>query len=124
MAKLLRACDIPLLLAVMAITVIIAGGFVRIHDAGESCPDWPTCFGTLGFDVSQQEQTEWYDSTGEYDSRGENHRYTTFEIFTEWLHRLLATASGFVVICGLIVVRMRRDELSDENIKLTNELTD
>ena len=117
MAKLLRACDIPLLLAIMAITVIIAGGFVRIHDAGESCPDWPTCFGTLGFDVSQDEQTAWYDSTGEYDSRGENHRYTTFEIFTEWLHRVLATASGLVVICGLIVVRMRRDELSDENWK-------
>ncbi|MDP6379209.1 MAG: COX15/CtaA family protein [Candidatus Thalassarchaeaceae archaeon] len=117
MAKWLRAYDIPLLLAVMALTVIIAGGFVRIHDAGESCPDWPTCFGTLGFDVSEDEQTAWYDSTGEYDSRGENHRYTSFEIFTEWFHRLLATSSGAVVILGLILVHRSRDELSDENWK-------
>mgnify|MGYP001183054763 CR=1 FL=1 len=117
MAKWLRAYDIPLLLAVMALTVIIAGGFVRIHDAGESCPDWPTCFGTLGFDVSEDEQTAWYDSTGEYDSRGENHRYTSFEIFTEWFHRLLATSSGAVVILGLILVHRSREELSDENWK-------
>jgi len=117
MAKMLRACDIPLLLAVMALTVIIAGGFVRINDAGESCPDWPTCFGTFGFDISEDEQTAWYDSTGEYDSRGEDHRYTTFEIFTEWLHRLLATISGLVVIFGLILVHRSREELSDENWK-------
>ncbi|HJL59189.1 MAG TPA: COX15/CtaA family protein, partial [Candidatus Thalassarchaeaceae archaeon] len=83
MAKLLRACDIPLALAIMALTVIIAGGVVRIHDAGESCPDWPTCFGTLGFDVSEEEQTAWYEANpDEVDSRGENHRYTSFEIFT------------------------------------------
>ena len=118
MAKLLRACDIPLALAIMALTVIIAGGFVRIHDAGESCPDWPTCFGTLGFDVSEEEQTAWYEANpDEVDSRGENHRYTSFEIFTEWFHRLLATSSGAVVILGLVLVRKSREKLSDENWK-------
>ena len=85
MVKWLRTCDIPLLLAVMALTVIIAGGFVRIQDAGESCPDWTTCFGTLGFDVSEDEQTAWYDSTGDYDSRGESHL----------THRLKYSQNGF-----------------------------
>jgi|TARA_B110000116_G_scaffold253620_1_gene250434 cytochrome c oxidase assembly protein subunit 15 len=115
MRNWLRACNIPLLLGVMALAVILAGGFARINDAGESCPDWPTCFGTLGFDVSEEDQTAWYESTGEYDSRGENYRYTSFEIFTEWFHRLLATGSGAVVLVGLYKVYKNREKLSDEN---------
>jgi cytochrome c oxidase assembly protein subunit 15 len=104
----------------MALTVILAGGFVRISEAGESCPDWPTCFGTFGFDVSEEEQGAWYSETGEYDSRGMDHRYTTFEIFTEWFHRLLATMSGAVVLLGVFLVRRGRggrgrNDLSDEN---------
>lgn len=117
MKQWLRAHNIPLLLAVMALTVIVAGGFVRINDAGESCPDWPTCFGTLGFDVSEADQTTWYEATGDYDSRGMDHTYTSFEIFTEWFHRLLATGSGAVVIAGLFVVNKRKETLSSENLK-------
>lgn len=116
MGNWLRACNIPLLLGVMALAVILAGGFVRINDAGESCPDWPTCFGTLGFDVSEADQTTWYEANpDEIDSRGENHRYTTFEIFTEWFHRFLATGSGAVVLFGLFKVYKKREKLSDEN---------
>jgi len=99
----------------MALSVIVAGGFVRINDAGESCPDWPTCFGTFGFDVSEADQAAWYESTEDYDSRGMDHRYSSFEIFTEWFHRLLATGSGAVVIAGLFMVHKKRDKLSDEN---------
>ena len=82
-------------IAVLAVTasVIAMGGMIRIYDAGESCPDWPTCFGTWGFDISEEEQGIWWDENpGEEDSRGAQHRYTTFEIFTEWFHRLLAGA--------------------------------
>ena len=43
---------LPLLIVVMAILITVVGGTVRIFDAGESCPDWPTCFGTFGFDVT------------------------------------------------------------------------
>ena len=84
-----------LCLVALAVTgsVIAMGGMIRIYDAGESCPDWPTCFGTWGFDVSEDEQEAWWDENPEEeDSRGANHRYTTFEIFTEWFHRLLAGA--------------------------------
>ena len=41
--------------------VIALGGLIRINDAGESCPDWPTCFGTWGFDISAEEQGEWWE---------------------------------------------------------------
>lgn len=117
MKQWLQAHNIPLLLAAMALTVIVAGGFVRINDAGESCPDWPTCFGTWGFDVSEADQEAWYEASGEYDSRGMTHRYTSFEIFTEWFHRLLATGSGAVCIVGLLIVHRRKEALSSENLK-------
>ena len=100
----------------MTLAVIILGGNVRINDAGESCPDWPTCFGTWGFDISEAEQEAWYDAhPDELDSRGYGQRYTTGEIFTEWAHRLVASLSGVVVIAGLLVVRKQRDSLSDAN---------
>ena len=37
--------------AMIVITVIVIGigGTIRIYDAGESCPDWPTCFGTVSY---------------------------------------------------------------------------
>ena len=75
----------------LTLVVIAVGGVIRIYDAGESCPDWPTCFGTWGFDVSESQQEAWYEENpSEVDSRGSGHRYTTFQIFTEWFHRLLA----------------------------------
>ena len=58
-------------LIVITFLVIALGGIIRIYDAGESCPDWPTCFGTLGFDVSEAEQEAWYEANpDEIDSRG------------------------------------------------------
>lgn len=30
---------------VLAFIVIVAGGYVRLSDAGLGCPDWPTCYG-------------------------------------------------------------------------------
>ena len=58
-------------LVVITFVVIALGGVIRIYDAGESCPDWPTCFGTLGFDVSEAEQEAWYEANpDEIDSRG------------------------------------------------------
>ena len=29
----------------LALGVIVFGGFVRLSNAGLSCPDWPTCYG-------------------------------------------------------------------------------
>ena len=47
-------------LVVLTIMVIAMGGMIRIYDAGESCPDWPTCFGTFGFDKSFYELTLYF----------------------------------------------------------------
>ena len=102
-------------LVIVTFLVIALGGVIRIYDAGESCPDWPTCFGTIGFDVSEAEQGAWYEAhPDEFDSRGSGHRYTTFQIFTEWAHRLLAGAVlGPLVFLNWLIVR-REDGLGSE----------
>ncbi len=107
---------IPLIIALLSILVVATGGFVRINDAGESCPDWPKCFGTWSFDISESEQAEyWEENPEETDSRGENHRYSTFEIFTEWFHRLLV---GMILlpVCLYNVYKVKNSkiELSPE----------
>ncbi|MBR60112.1 MAG: hypothetical protein CMA84_02700 [Euryarchaeota archaeon] len=85
-----QASFIPALLVVMAVLIITFGGTIRIYDAGESCPDWPGCFGTWHFMVSEAEQAAYWDENpDQIDSRGADHRYTIFEIFLEWVHRLL-----------------------------------
>ncbi len=95
----------------LTLVVVAFGGLIRIYDAGESCPDWPTCFGTWGFDISEEDQEGWYnENPDEIDSRGSGHRYTTFQIFTEWAHRLLAgVVLGPLVIFNWFAIRKNED---------------
>ena len=100
--------------------VIGLGGLIRIYDAGESCPDWPLCFGTFGFDISEEEQEAWYiENPDEVDSRGSGHRYTTFQIFTEWLHRILAG----LVLGPLVILNWYMLRGSEEKVKFASTLT-
>ena len=106
-----RGYVIPLIIALLSILVIITGGFIRINDAGESCPDWPKCFDSWSFDISESEQeTYWNENPEEADSRGINHRYSTFEIFTEWFHRLLV---GVILlpVCLYNVFRVKNSKI-------------
>lgn len=99
MALWYRSHLIPFGLALIAFLIITTGGWIRVSGAGESCPDWPTCFGTWGFDITPEEQGEWWEENpDEVDSRGTEHRYTTDQIFTEWAHR------GLVGIIGILVI--------------------
>lgn len=84
-----RLHHLPLALFVITMLAVSLGGAVRIHEAGESCPDWPQCFGTWGFDISEEDQGIWYNETGEFDSDGSGKRYSTGEIFLEWAHRFV-----------------------------------
>ena len=100
--------------------VIGLGGLIRIYDAGESCPDWPLCFGTFGFDISEEEQEAWYiENPDEVDSRGSGHRYTTFQIFTEWFHRILAG----LVLGPLVILNRYMLRGGEEKVKFASTLT-
>ena len=104
----------------LTVVVIGLGGLIRIYDAGESCPDWPLCFGTFGFDISEEEQEAWYiENPDEVDSRGSGHRYTTFQIFTEWLHRILAG----LVLGPLVILNWYMLRGSEEKVKFASTLT-
>ena len=37
--------------ALLAFGVIVFGAFVRLSNAGLSCPDWPTCYGRASWPV-------------------------------------------------------------------------
>ena len=85
-----RLRHLPFAIFILTMIAVALGGAIRIHDAGESCPDWPLCFGTWGFDISEEEQQIWYaDNPDEIDSRGASHTYTTWEVFLEWAHRVV-----------------------------------
>ena len=39
----------------LTLCVIVFGGFVRLSNAGLSCPDWPTCYGRATWPVQDHE---------------------------------------------------------------------
>jgi len=109
-----RSHIIPFGLALIAFLIITTGGWIRINDAGESCPDWPTCFGTWGFDVSAEDQEKWWDENpDEIDSRGGTHRYTSYQIFTEWSHRGLVGIIGILVAYSHYTAWSLRDKIGN-----------
>ena len=106
---------LPLALAVLALLIIITGGWVRIADAGESCPDWPACFGGWQFNVPPGEQQAWWaDHPSEADRRWQDDSefaYSSSQIFTEWLHRLLVGIIALPVLWSHYAVWQRRAAL-------------
>lgn len=105
-----RPSTLPLVLAVMALLIVIVGGSIRINDAGESCPEWPTCFGTWHFVVSEEAQGAYWDANpDQIDSRGEDHRYTVFQIFVEWFHRMLVGVIALPIVYNVVAMRKHRD---------------
>ena len=105
------------------VLLLIWGNMVSGLGAGLACPDWPLCFGTLGFDISEEEQGEWWaENPEEIDSRGSSHRYSTFQILTEWFHRFLAGA----VLGPLVLLNwylLRKDEDPGKDIRFASTLT-
>lgn len=67
--------------AVLAFAIAVLGSWVRINDAGLTCPDWPLCQGQLVPSLHGG-------------------------IVLEWSHRLVAFVEGFVVL-GAIVTGFR-----------------
>ena len=110
-----RQVLLPLIIAAIALLITIVGGTIRIHDAGESCPDWPTCFGSWGFDSSHEQQESWWlENPDEIDSRGAQHRYSTFEIFIEWFHRLLVGIIAIPILLNLFITNKNRSQVGEK----------
>lgn len=74
----------------LALGVIVFGAFVRLSDAGLSCPDWPTCYGRAAWPATAQDIAD--------------HAATAIrplqphKAWREQVHRLLAGSLGILVL--------------------------
>ncbi len=85
----------------LALCVIVFGAFVRLSNAGMSCPDWPTCYGRASWPTAP--------------SQVENHVATEIrplEVHKAWreqFHRMIAGTLGvLVLLLALLAARRRR----------------
>lgn len=85
---------------VLAFGVIVFGAFVRLSNAGLSCPDWPTCYGRAAWPAA----SETIDHAATAIRPMEAHK-----TWREQLHRMLAGTLGVLVLAlALIAARKRR----------------
>ncbi|HVK51760.1 MAG TPA: COX15/CtaA family protein [Pseudoxanthomonas sp.] len=89
------------LAAALALCVIVFGAFVRLSNAGLSCPDWPTCYG----------RATWPQGTHEVVDHAASaiRPFETHKAWREQIHRHLAATLGtLVLVLSLLAARRRR----------------
>ena len=85
----------------LAFGVIVFGAFVRLSNAGLSCPDWPTCYGRATWPTATSHIV---DQAATAVRPVEIHK-----VWREQLHRMLAGALGVLVLTlALLAARRRR----------------
>ncbi|MCL1635942.1 COX15/CtaA family protein [Luteimonas sp. SX5] len=85
----------------LAFGVIVFGAFVRLSNAGLSCPDWPTCYGRAAWPSAAHEAV---DHVATAIRPVEPHK-----AWREQVHRMLAGALGVLVLTlALVAARKRR----------------
>jgi len=81
--------------------VVVFGAFVRLSDAGLSCPDWPTCYGRATWPSAPQDAAA--------HAASEIRPFETHKAWREQVHRHLAASLGvLVLILALMAARRRR----------------
>lgn len=89
------------LAAALALCVIVFGGFVRLSNAGLSCPDWPTCYGRATWPQAANDAVDHAASA--------IRPFETHKAWREQVHRHAAAILGtLVLIIALLAVRRRR----------------
>jgi cytochrome c oxidase assembly protein subunit 15 len=85
----------------LALGVIVFGSFVRLSNAGLSCPDWPTCYGQAAWPTQDHEIAAANESFGR--------AVEVTKAWREQFHRHIAAALGvLVLVLALLAVRRRR----------------
>jgi cytochrome c oxidase assembly protein subunit 15 len=92
---------LALLAAIFAFCVVMFGAFVRLSNAGLSCPDWPTCYGKVTWpghahDIAQANEA--------FPDRP----YEDHKAWREQVHRFLAGSLGFMVLAIALIAAWRR----------------
>ena len=97
----------------LAFCVIIFGSFVRLSNAGLSCPDWPTCYGAVTWPTQEHEIA----------SANENFERAV-EITKTWreqFHRHLAASLG-VLVLSLCLLAVRRRTMGIGSVLIASSL--
>lgn len=87
--------------AVFAFCVVIFGAFVRLSDAGLSCPDWPTCYG----------QATWPQLPHQVALADATFPQRPFEAHKAWreqVHRMIAGTLGVLVLALALLATWSR----------------
>ncbi|GAB2489225.1 COX15/CtaA family protein [Arenimonas alkanexedens] len=97
----------------LALCVIVFGGFVRLSNAGLSCPDWPTCYG----------KATWPTLDHEIASANESYERVV-EVSKAWreqFHRHIAALLG-VLVLALALLAARRQKLGIASVLAASAL--
>jgi cytochrome c oxidase assembly protein subunit 15 len=95
---------LSLLAAVFALGLVMFGAFVRLSNAGLSCPDWPTCYGKVTWPQHAQ-------AVAKADAAYPERPYEAHKAWREQVHRFLAGTLGvLVLVLALLAASRRRNE--------------
>jgi cytochrome c oxidase assembly protein subunit 15 len=84
----------------LALGVIVFGAFVRLSNAGLSCPDWPTCYGRATWPGAAKEVSEHAASA--------IRPFETHKAWREQVHRMIAGLLGVLVLTLALLAARRR----------------
>jgi heme a synthase len=82
---------LSLFAAVFAFGLVMFGAFVRLSNAGLSCPDWPTCYGQATWPQHAQ-------AVAKADAAFPDRPYEAQKAWREQVHRMLAGTLGVLVL--------------------------
>ena len=80
----------------LAFFLIMYGSFVRLSNAGLSCPDWPTCYGRVTWPVAPA-------AVAKADKAFPNRPVETHKAWREQTHRFAAGTLGLLVLAEALV---------------------
>ncbi len=101
MRGLITPARIAAFATAFAFFVIVFGAFVRLSNAGLSCPDWPTCYGSATWPGHEQ-------AIAKANAAFPERPYETHLAWRDQVHRMIAGTLGvFVFTLALIAVWRR-----------------
>ncbi len=84
----------------LTLCVVVFGAFVRLSDAGLSCPDWPTCYGRAAWPQAANEVSDHAASA--------IRPFETHKAWREQVHRMLAGSLGLLVLLLAMLASRKR----------------
>lgn len=92
---------LSLLAALFAFGLVMFGAFVRLSNAGLSCPDWPTCYGKATWPEHAHE-------IAKADAAFPDRPFETHKAWREQVHRMLAGMLGCAVFAMALIAAWRQ----------------